>query len=162
MAMRGGEPSTYDGGGDVEARGDVEASSPASEPMSASELHEGELSPQEQHEGELSPQEQHEGELSPQEQQVLEVERSWWRRRGNKAALIAQTGLTSAQYYLTLNRALDKPQSLMQEPELVRRLLRLRERRARERHGGERPPRGQLAEPQWPEEQADEGQDALG
>ncbi len=134
--MRGGEPSTYDGGGDVEA------SSPASEPTSASELHEGEL--------------------SPQEQQVLEVERSWWRRRGNKAALIAQTGLTSAQYYLTLNRALDKPQSLMQEPELVRRLLRLRERRARERHGGERPPRGQLAEPQWPEEQADEGQDALG
>ncbi|MBE6484687.1 MAG: DUF3263 domain-containing protein [Actinomycetaceae bacterium] len=110
----------------------------------------------------MSPQEQHEGELSPQEQQVLEVERSWWRRRGNKAALIAQTGLTSAQYYLTLNRALDKPQSLMQEPELVRRLLRLRERRARERHGGERPPRGQLAEPQWPEEQADEGQDALG
>ncbi|AWE41652.1 DUF3263 domain-containing protein [Actinobaculum sp. 313] len=92
----------------------------------------------------------------------MEVERSWWRRRGNKAALIAQTGLTSAQYYLILNRALDKPQSLLQEPDLVRRLLRLRERRARERHGNETPHLRQAEEPQWRQEQAKEGQDALG
>lgn len=73
--------------------------------------------------------------LSEEERSVLEYEQSWWRYARTKADAIRCLGMSSAHYYVVLGKALDKPAALFEYPELVRRLLRLRERRAAERHG---------------------------
>ena len=72
--------------------------------------------------------------LSDEERQVLSVEDSWWRSRIKKSDALQATGMSSTHYYLVLNRALAKPAAELENPELVRRLKRLREKRGNERH----------------------------
>ena len=52
-----------------------------------------------------------------------------------KADAIATLGMSQTRYYLALNRILMDPRSRMERPELVGRLIRLRERRIGERGG---------------------------
>mgnify|MGYP002135274477 CR=1 FL=1 len=56
-------------------------------------------------------------------------------RAAKKNDAIATLGMTPAHYYLVLGRLVDKPEALMENPELIRRLRRLRAQRAAERHG---------------------------
>ncbi len=71
--------------------------------------------------------------LSDVENAVLDLEETWWTRGRTKSEAIATLGMTTTRYYLVLNRVLANPQARMERPELVGRLLRLRDRRAGER-----------------------------
>jgi hypothetical protein len=72
--------------------------------------------------------------LTEAEQAALDFEKSWrGATRGTKRRALQRAGWSEISYYLTLDRALEKPAAEMAEPELVRRLKRLREIRARER-----------------------------
>lgn len=64
---------------------------------------------------------------------ILDFEGERWRYAGNKERVIQDRfGLSPTQYYQRLNRLLDEPEALEQQPALVKRLTRLRE--AREQH----------------------------
>ena len=68
------------------------------------------------------------------EQAILDFERSWWTRDGLKDAMVRELFQTDlASYYQTLNELLDRPDALEYDPLVVRRLLRLRDRRRRAR-----------------------------
>ncbi|PRW64094.1 DUF3263 domain-containing protein [Actinopolyspora mortivallis] len=61
---------------------------------------------------------------------ILAFESEWWRHTGTKERLIEERfGLSATRYYQRLNRLLDEPEALDQEPALVTRLLRVRDRR---------------------------------
>jgi hypothetical protein len=75
--------------------------------------------------------------LSPREQAILEFERSWWTLDAAKDTLIRERFQCSAEaYYQELNSVLEKPEALAFDPLVVRRLLRLRDRRRRARLDG--------------------------
>jgi Protein of unknown function (DUF3263) len=82
--------------------------------------------------------------LSEREVQILAFERSWWRQPGAKEQAIADTlGLSPTRYYQLLNGLIDRPESLMFDPVLVKRLRRQRARRQRMRSpGADRRPGG--------------------
>jgi hypothetical protein len=82
--------------------------------------------------------------LSDREKAVLELERSWWETDRSKEALIGELGLTSESYAEILAALIDDPRALEEEPLLVRRLQRHRERRRRDR-GGSGTSAGQVA-----------------
>ena len=68
--------------------------------------------------------------LSPHEHAVLAFERRWWRYGGAKdLAVRERLGISSAQYYRTLNGLLDRPAALATDPLLVKRLRRQRSTR---------------------------------
>lgn len=70
---------------------------------------------------------------------ILSFESEWWRYAGNKERVIQERfGLSPTRYYQRLNRLLDHPEALAQEPALVNRLLRLRDARADRRAAGPR------------------------
>ena len=73
--------------------------------------------------------------LTSEEVAVLDFEKSWKGRSTRKNDAIQAMGMAPSHYYLVLGRVIEKPEALMEEPELVRRLRRLREQRAAERHG---------------------------
>lgn len=73
--------------------------------------------------------------LTEKERMVLEFEGQWWKQAPTKQEAIRTLGMSTAQYYLVLGRAMGKPAALFEYPELVRRLQRLRELRGAERHG---------------------------
>ena len=73
--------------------------------------------------------------LTAEELEVLEFEKNWRGRSTRKNEAIRRLGMSPSHYYLVLGRAVDKPEAVMGEPELIRRLRRLREQRAAERHG---------------------------
>lgn len=73
--------------------------------------------------------------LSSEELAVLHFEKNWKGRSTRKNNAIRELGMSPSHYYLVLGRVIDNPDALMEEPELVRRLLRLREQRSAERHG---------------------------
>lgn len=63
---------------------------------------------------------------------ILAFEAEWWRTPGNKERVIRERfGLSAARYYQRLNRLLDQPEALAEQPTLVNRLLRLRDARDR-------------------------------
>ena len=65
--------------------------------------------------------------LDDLERRILAFERRWWRRPGAKEQAIRDTfGLTATRYYQLLNRLLDEPAALAEDPVLVTRLRRLR------------------------------------
>lgn len=65
---------------------------------------------------------------------ILTFESEWWRQAGNKERSIREHfGLSATRYYQRLNRLLDEPEALAEEPALVKRLLRLRDSRAQRR-----------------------------
>jgi len=57
-------------------------------------------------------------------------ERQWWAHAGGKeAAIRAEFDLPAARYYQLLTAALDRPEAILFDPMLVRRLQRLRDAR---------------------------------
>ena len=74
------------------------------------------------------------GELSERDAEILAFERQWWKFAGAKEQAIRDTFQMSAtRYYQVLNALIDKPEALVQDPLLVKRLRRLRATRQRNR-----------------------------
>jgi Protein of unknown function (DUF3263) len=72
--------------------------------------------------------------LTDRAQAILDFERSWWTQDGPKDQLIRERFQCSADtYYQELNQVLADPDALEYDPLVVRRLLRLRDRRLRAR-----------------------------
>lgn len=72
--------------------------------------------------------------LSRREHEMLTFERQWWRRPGAKETAIRDRfGVTPTRYYQVLNALVDRPDALVADPLLVRRLRRLRLARQRTR-----------------------------
>lgn len=74
------------------------------------------------------------GRLTDLEASMLELERSWWKFPGAKDTAIRERfGCSPTRYYQRLNALIDRPEALAHDPMLVRRLLRLRQERQRQR-----------------------------
>ena len=74
------------------------------------------------------------GELSDRDAQILAFERQWWKFAGAKEQAIRdQFQMSATRYYQVLNALIDKPESLIHDPLLVKRLRRLRSSRQRAR-----------------------------
>jgi hypothetical protein len=74
------------------------------------------------------------GELDDRDRRVLEFERQWWRYAGAKEQAIRDLfGLSATRYYQLLNSLIDRPEALVADPMLVKRLRRLRASRQRQR-----------------------------
>lgn len=72
--------------------------------------------------------------LDETELRVLDFERAWADRVGNReAAIRAEFGVSSARYYQMLYALIDSPIAVRHDPLLVRRLQRLRDARRRAR-----------------------------
>jgi hypothetical protein len=72
--------------------------------------------------------------LSEREHDVLAFERQWWKYAGAKEAAIKDLfGMSATRYYQVLNALIDKPEALVADPMLVKRLRRLRSTRQRTR-----------------------------
>ena len=72
------------------------------------------------------------GELDERDQRVLEFERQWWKYAGAKEEAIRDNfGLSATRYYQLLNVLIDRPEALVADPMLVKRLRRLRASRQR-------------------------------
>jgi len=73
-------------------------------------------------------------ELGPREMAVLDFERSWWQHSGPKDETVREVlGMSATRYYQILMRLLDDPRALAYDPLVVRRLLKLRNRRRAQR-----------------------------
>jgi len=74
------------------------------------------------------------GALSARDAEILAFERQWWKFAGAKEQAIRDKFQMSAtRYYQVLNALIDKPEALVQDPLLVKRLRRLRATRQRNR-----------------------------
>lgn len=74
------------------------------------------------------------GELSTRDAEILAFERQWWKFAGAKEQAVRDNFQMSAtRYYQILNALIDKPEALVQDPLLVKRLRRLRATRQRNR-----------------------------
>ena len=72
--------------------------------------------------------------LTEHEHDVLAFERQWWKHAGAKEAAIKDLfGMSATRYYQVLNALIDKPEALVADPMLVKRLRRLRSTRQRTR-----------------------------
>lgn len=72
--------------------------------------------------------------LTERDHEILEFERHWWKYQGAKEQAIRDLfDMSATRYYQVLNQLLDNPAALAADPLLVKRLRRLRERRARDR-----------------------------
>ena len=68
--------------------------------------------------------------LSQRDLAMLAFERAWWRRGGVKEEAIREEfGISTARYYQLLGALIDSPAALLEDPMLVKRLLRLRDAR---------------------------------
>jgi len=73
-------------------------------------------------------------ELSETERQILAFERQWWKYAGAKEQAIKDLfDLSATRYYQVLNALIDRPEALVHDPMLVKRLRRLRSTRQRTR-----------------------------
>jgi hypothetical protein len=73
-------------------------------------------------------------ELTEREHAVLAFERQWWKYAGAKEAAIKDLfDMSATRYYQVLNALIDKPDALVADPMLVKRLRRLRSTRQRTR-----------------------------
>jgi len=74
------------------------------------------------------------GDLSEREREILGFERQWWKYAGAKEQAIKDLfGLSATRYYQVLNALIDRPEALVADPMLVKRLRRLRTTRQRSR-----------------------------
>lgn len=72
--------------------------------------------------------------LSERDSDILAFERHWWKFAGAKEQAIRERfELSATRYYQVLNALIDKPEALIHDPLLVKRLRRLRANRQRER-----------------------------
>ena len=74
------------------------------------------------------------GELCERDRELLAFERNWWRHAGAKEQSIRERfGMSATRYYQLLNVLLDRPEALVADPMLVKRLRRLRSSRQKAR-----------------------------
>jgi hypothetical protein len=74
--------------------------------------------------------------LTDNETAILDLERNWWKHAGAKDAVIRERfDVSPTRYYQVLGALLERPEALAYDPMLVRRLVRLRERRRAVRVG---------------------------
>ncbi|MCW2725060.1 MAG: hypothetical protein JWN35_1981 [Frankiales bacterium] len=74
------------------------------------------------------------GELSDRDREILGFERQWWKYAGAKETAIRDLfDMSATRYYQTLNALIDRPEALVHDPMLVKRLRRLRSTRQRTR-----------------------------
>lgn len=74
------------------------------------------------------------GQLSDRDRDILAFERQWWKYAGAKETAIRELfDLSATRYYQVLNTLIDRPEALMTDPMLVKRLRRLRSTRQRTR-----------------------------
>ena len=72
--------------------------------------------------------------LSDRDQAILAFERQWWKFAGMKEqAIREQFEMSATRYYQVLNALIDRPESIVFDPMLVKRLRRLRSARQRAR-----------------------------
>lgn len=72
--------------------------------------------------------------LSDVEIRILAFERGWWKLSGAKEQAIKdEFDLSATRYYQVLTALIDRPEALVHDPMLVKRLRRLRDDRARAR-----------------------------
>ena len=74
------------------------------------------------------------GVLNARDADILAFERQWWKFAGAKEhAIRDRFAMSATRYYQVLNALIDKPEALVQDPLLVKRLRRLRATRQRNR-----------------------------
>ena len=72
--------------------------------------------------------------LSDRDRDVLAFERQWWKYAGAKEQAIKDLfDMSATRYYQVLNILIDRPEALVADPMLVKRLRRLRSTRQRAR-----------------------------
>ena len=72
--------------------------------------------------------------LSERDREILEFERQWWKYAGAKETAIRESfDMSATRYYQVLNALIDRPEALVADPLLVRRLRRMRAERQRAR-----------------------------
>ncbi len=72
--------------------------------------------------------------LCERDRELLAFERHWWRHAGAKEQAIRERfGMSATRYYQLLNVLLDRPEALVADPMLVKRLRRLRSSRQKAR-----------------------------
>ncbi len=72
--------------------------------------------------------------LTERECAVLAFERQWWKYAGAKESAIKDLfDMSATRYYQVLNTLIDRPEALVADPMLVKRLRRLRSTRQRTR-----------------------------
>ena len=72
--------------------------------------------------------------LDERELAILAFERQWWKYAGAKEQAVKDLfDLSATRYYQVLNALLDRPEALIADPMLVKRLRRLRTTRQRSR-----------------------------
>jgi Protein of unknown function (DUF3263) len=78
--------------------------------------------------------EQVSAELTAREQEVLAFERQWWKYAGAKEQAVRELfDMSATRYYQVLNCLIDRPEALVHDPMLVKRLRRMRQSRQRAR-----------------------------
>jgi hypothetical protein len=74
------------------------------------------------------------GGLSERDREILAFERQWWKYAGAKEQAVRDLfGMSATRYYQVLNALIDRPDALVADPMLVKRLRRLRATRQRTR-----------------------------
>ncbi|HEX8001965.1 MAG TPA: DUF3263 domain-containing protein [Mycobacteriales bacterium] len=74
------------------------------------------------------------GELTDRDRKILAFERQWWKYAGAKEQAIRDLfDMSATRYYQVLNALIDRPEALVHDPMLVKRLRRLRATRQRTR-----------------------------
>ena len=74
------------------------------------------------------------GVLATRDREILAFERQWWKYAGAKEQAIKDLfDLSATRYYQVLNALIDRPEALVHDPMLVKRLRRLRTTRQRTR-----------------------------
>jgi hypothetical protein len=72
--------------------------------------------------------------LSDRDREILAFERQWWKYAGAKETAVRELfGMSATRYYQVLNALIDRPEALVADPMLVKRLRRLRASRQRTR-----------------------------
>jgi hypothetical protein len=72
--------------------------------------------------------------LSERDREILDFERQWWKYAGAKEQAVREKfAMSATRYYQVLNALIDRPEALVHDPLLVRRLRRLRAARQRAR-----------------------------
>jgi hypothetical protein len=75
--------------------------------------------------------------LDERDMRILDFERESWKLAAPKERAIRERfGFSAARYHQLLNRIVDRPEALVYDPMLVRRMRRIREARRRKRVAG--------------------------
>jgi hypothetical protein len=86
------------------------------------------------HAADPTPEDGASGPLTARELEMLAFERRWWKYAGSKEQAIRELfDVSDTRYYQLLNTLIDRPEALVHDPMLVKRLRRLRQSRQRAR-----------------------------